>query len=362
MKSSQASVWSRLWLVSLVLSTVFSSSIPARAGGLSEKPPPGFRDGEWVANFSMHTTSATQVMTMKTTYNGKMGLISAAGQVDGEWILTGTSIYTGDIAGSAIFDGGGKVGGTSTEPVISTSTFVASMDVSVGGVQTQQTVDMGSGGNMPLTLISSTCNQVIADIEAPTNNTYNQAGMTGYASGSFVATRVDDLFEGNSVDYQEQVGDLLDQTEALKQKAVEEGGIDFATLNSLVTKAENLQTAIKKNTECGQTGDKQFLTLITGTVIDLAYFALSKPELFSTNELNRLLIAAISVGAMGSGAANPQVAADLLAKFTQELTDRLGDAEANKNCMEATQILIATGFLKNETLKQQADNIVTAVC
>jgi hypothetical protein len=362
MNSSPLKVWSRLLLVSLAFSTLFFSSTPAQARDLSETLPPAFRDGEWVGNFSMYTNSSNSVINMKTSYKGEMGLISAGGQVNGEWILSGMSTYTGDITGTAVFDGGGKVSGSSTEPLISTSKFVAYMDIAVGGVQTQTSVDMGSGGNMSLTLTSATCSQVIADIEAPASSNYGQAGMSANVSGSFVATRVADLEGANVADYQKQVGDLLDEAEALKQKAIENNGIDFATLNQLVSKAENLATAIKKNADCGQSGGKQFLTLITGTVIDIAYFALSKPELFTTGELNRLLTAAVAVGAMGSGAANPQLAADLLAKFTQEFTDRLNDAQDNKNCMDATQILLAAGVLKNEALKQQADSVMTAVC
>jgi hypothetical protein len=97
-------------------------------------------------------------------------------------------------------------------------------------------------------------------------------------------------------------------------------------------------------------------------MIDLAYFALSKPELFTTGELNRLVMAALSVGAMGSGATDPKTGADLLAKFSQEFTDRLNDAEANKNCMEATQIKLAGLALNNATLKAQAEQVMTAVC
>ena len=362
MNSSPLKVWSRLLLVSLAFSTLFFSSTPAQARDLSETLPPAFRDGEWVGNFSMYTNSSNSVINMKTSYKGEMGLISAGGQVNGEWILSGMSTYTGDITGTAVFDGGGKVSGSSMEPLISTSKFIAYMDIAVGGVQTQTSVDMGSGGNMSLTLTSATCSQVIADIEAPASSNYGQAGMSANVSGSFVATRVADLEGANVADYQKQVGDLLDEAEALKQKAIENNGIDFATLNQLVSKAENLAAAIKKNADCGQSGGKQFLTLITGTVIDIAYFALSKPELFTTGELNRLLTAAVAVGAMGSGAANPQLAADLLAKFTQEFTDRLNDAQDNKNCMDATQILLAAGVLKNEELKQQADSVMTAVC
>ena len=362
MKSSPSTMWSRLWLVLLILSTISFSAMPAQARGLSEKLPPGFRDGEWVGNFSMYTSSSTDVMKMKTSYKGEMGLISAGGQVNGEWILSGLATYTGDIAGTAVFDGGGKVSGTSTDPVISTSKFIANMDVAVGGVQTQTSVDMGSGGNMALTLISATCNQVIADIKTSTENSYAQAGISATVNGSFAAIRVADLKGGNAIEYQNQVGDLLDETESLKQQAIDNNGIDFEALNQLVSKAENLATAIKKNADCGQVSGKQYLTSITGAIANLAYFALSKPELFSTDELGRLIVAATGVGAMGSGAANPQQAADLSNKFAQELTDRLSDAQTNKGCSEATQISLAAWALNNSGLKQQADSVISAVC
>ena len=362
MKYSAFKVWSRLWLVLLMLSTIFFSAIPAQASNLSEKLPPGFRDGEWVGNFSMYTSSTTDVMKMKTSYKGEMGLISAGGEVYGEWILSGLATYTGDIAGTAVFDGGGKVSGTSTEPVISTSKFIVSMDISVGGVQTQTSVDMGSGGNMTLKLISTTCNQVIADIESSAQNSYAQAGMSASVSGSFTAIRVADLKGGNAIEYQKQVGDLLDETEALKQQAIDNNGIDFNILNQLVSKAENLATAIKMNADCGQVSGKQYLTSITGAIANLAYFTLSKPELFTTEELGRLIVAATGVGAMGSGAANPEQAADLSNKFTQELTARLSDAQSNKGYLEATWISLAAWALNNMWLKQQAYSVIPAVC
>lgn len=363
MKSSSViKVWSRLWLVLLVLSTLFFSSTPAQASSSSDTSPPGFRDGEWVGNFSMYTKSVTDVIAMKTSYNGKMGLISSGGELKGDWTLSGMSTYTGSITGLAVFDGGGKVSGSSIDPVISTSKFIANMDVAVGGVQTQTSVDMGSGGHMSLKLISATCSQVIADIEAPVNAGYNQAGMNASVSGSFTATRVADLTGANATDYQKEVGDLLDEAEALKQQAIDNNGIDFGTLNQLISKAENLNTAIKKNAACGQGSGKQFLTIITGSVISLIQFALSHPELFTTEELSRLVTAALAVGAIGSGSANPQQAADLLTKFAQEFSNRLDDAQTNKSCTDATQILLVASMLKDASLKQQADSVVKAVC
>lgn len=356
MTYTRLKTWRRRGLVLLLLVALFVSS------GFDQKTPPGFRDGEWLAKFSMVSTASTQVMKMKTGYSGTVGFISAAGKLSGEWTLEGTATYTGDISGSAAYHGGGKIGGLSTEPVLSTSTFVVDEDITVSGMHTKQSLDMGSGTSLPLKLLSATCNQVIADIQSPTNSAYQDSGMTGYASGSFVATRIDDLFEDNSVDYSYQLSELLDQAEALKLKAFDQGGIDFASLDDLVAKAENLQMALMKNAACGDTGGKQFITAITKTITDLAYFALSNPELFTTSELNRLLAAAVGVGAIGGGAANPEIAIDLKAKFAKEFSDRLADAEANKNCNDAVDIKLAGYLLKNPALEQQAEQVMDAVC
>jgi len=310
----------------------------------------------------MYTSSKTGVINMKTSYNGKVGLISSNGQVNGEWTLSGMSTYTGDITGLAVFDGGGKISGSSAEPAVSTKSLVATMDVTVDGMHTQTQVDMGSGGNMNLKLVSATCSQVVADIEAPVMSGYNQAGVQAVVSGSFTAVRVGDLKGANATDYQQQVGDLLDETESLKQDAVDNNGIDFAALNKLVAKAENLNTAIKKNAACGKGSGKQFLTIITGTIANLAYFALSHPELFTTEELSRLVTAALGVGAMGAGAANPQQAADLLTKFLQEFSNRLTDAQTNNGCSEAVQIQVTASMLGNANLKQQAQAVAGQIC
>jgi hypothetical protein len=177
-----------------------------------------------------------------------------------------------------------------------------------------------------------------------------------------VAVRVGDLTGANATDYQQQAGDLLEETEALKQEAINNNGIDFSALNKLVTKAENLNTAIKKNAACGKGSGKQYLTVITGSVISLVQFALANPEYFTTEELSRLVTAALAVGALGSGAANPQEAADLMTKFTQEFSDRLNDAQANKSCTDATQIKVTALMLNNATLIQQAESVMSAVC
>ena len=219
MKSSPFKVGSRLWLTLLAFSTLFFSSTPVHARNLADSGPPAFSDGEWVGNFNIKANTSASVMVMDVTYNGDMNLISSGGEVSGDWKLKGYATYTGDIFGTANFAANGKVGGTSIEPVLSTNKFVIDMAISVGGMQTEQSVDMGSGGKVGLTLVSSTCNQVVADIEAPINNAYEQAGMSSNVKGSFVAVRVGDLQAANLTDYQQQVGDLLDEAETFKQQA-----------------------------------------------------------------------------------------------------------------------------------------------
>ena len=140
------------------------------------------------------------------------------------------------------------------------------------------------------------------------------------------------------------------------------GTVWITKLNGLVTEAENLNLGLKKNIDCGFGGKKTYLTIITDVVADLANFALDNPHLFTTKELSLLSTAALSVGAMGSGAANPQQAAQLKAKFVQEFSNRLNDAQANSSCTEAVQIQVSAGLLGDPNLKTQAKSAVTAVC
>lgn len=108
--------------------------------------------------------------------------------------------------------------------------------------------------------------------------------------------------------------------------------------------------------------NKAYLTLITSIVADIANFALDNPQYFTVAELGRLAGAALSVGAIGSGAANPSDAAALQAKFAKEMDNRLTDAVNNKNCDQIASIAVASGSIGDSHLKQQALMALKAVC
>ena len=361
MRMLQTGEWGRVGLTLSILCSVMISGHPTRVDARAAGPP-SFSDGNWKAKFSVHSVATLDVTTLEAVYGGDMDIISSGGELDGQWTLNGIGVYLGDISGDAIFTGSGKIGGSSADPKISTSTFVVHVDIVVSGTAISQSVDMGSGGGMSLTLVSATCNQVTADIVTPAMSGYQSAGAAATVTGSFVAIRVGDLLAGDATNYMSEVADLLADAEDLKQKAINEKGVDFEILNNLVTKAENLSLALKQNLDCGQGGEKQFLTIITDVISDLAYFALQNPHLFTTQELSRLAFVALQVGALGSGSANPQQAAELKAKFVQEFDDRLNDALSNKSCNEATQILVSAGALGDPALKQYANEVVAAVC
>jgi hypothetical protein len=231
------------------------------------------------------------------------------------------------------------------------------MNLTVAGMATSQDVDMGSGTGVELLLKSATCSQATADIAARAAAGFQEAGMQSDVSGSFTAIRVGDLTAANQVDYMDAVAALIDAAEAFKQKLKDGQTTSYNELNEIVSQADSLNMAIKKNIDCGLGGKKQFLTAITDVVAEIAYLALANPHLLTTDQLNRLLFVSVHVGAVGSGAVNPQQGADLEAKFTQELTDRLNDAKDNKNCYDAIIIQIAAGTLGNEALKQQAQAV-----
>jgi hypothetical protein len=357
MKTRHSLRWGRIFFIGIFLLSSILTSSPVAASNLSDSKIPAFSDGEWLGKFSMYTHSSTKVMDMVTNYKGDAGFLSTGGKLAGEWVLTGSSSYTGDIQGSAKFDAGGKVTGTSYALQFVTSKFIAHMNVSVGGVSTTQDVDFGTGAGMELLLKSATCSQATADISSVVAKQYQSAGMQAQVSGSFTAIRKGDLKASNQVDYMNAVGELLDKAEAYKQKLKEGQVTSYSELNDIVSQADSLNLAIRKNIQCGLAGKKQYLTIITNVVADIAYLALENPHLMTTDQLNRLLFVAVEAGATGSGAVNTEQAADLGAKFLQEFTDRLNDAKENKNCYDATIIELAAGMLGNEALKQEAQSV-----
>ncbi len=361
MMASRFHVWKRLG-VTLILVAILFSTMPVQADNLSDTPPPAFSDGKWTAKFSIHAIAPTAATTLNVSYLGDMQFNSSGGTLEGEWLMTGQGTYSGDISGSADISAGGKVAGSSAEPLIKTKNFIINLNITVSGVQVKAPVDFGSGAQLGLILTNATCNQVTADIAAPAVANYKSAGINASVTGSFTAIRVGDLSSSSETDYMKEVGDLIDAAEALKQSAMAKNGVDYDKLNELVTKADDLNLAMKKNIACGFGGKKSYLTIITDIIADLANFALQNPQLFTTEELSRLSYVAISVGAMGSGAANAQKAAELKSKFIQEFSNRLDDAQTNKNCQDAVQIQVAAGALGDASLKQQAKDAVAAIC
>lgn len=349
-------------LIVLLLSSHLSSFTPAKASRLNDTPIPAFSDGNWAGKFSMYTSSSTDVTDIITTYKGDLNFISAGGDLTGEWIMNGLSTYAGDITGSATFDAGGKVTGTSYALQMDTKHFIAHINIVVGGMSTSQDVDMGNGTGMELLLKSATCSQANADIAALVASSLQSAGMQSEVSGSFTAIRVGDLSASDQVDYMNAVADLIDKAEAFKQKVKDGQTTSYTELNEIVSQADSLNMAITKNISCGLGGKKQFLTVITDVVASIAYLALANPHLFTTDQLNRLLFVTVHVGAIGSGAVNQQQAVDLEAKFLQELSDRLNDAKSTNYCYDALIIQIAAGTLGNAALKQQAQSVIDAIC
>lgn len=362
MRKSQLYIWNRRGLILFILAAMVFSTTPVHAHNLSGSTPPSFSDGKWSAKFSIHAIAPTTATTLTINYLGNMQFNSSGGSLDGEWLMTGNGTYAGDITGTAAVSSGGKVGGSADNPQITTKNFIMDLNINVSGIATKTQIDLGSGAQLGLTLVNATCSQVTADIAAPAIANYQSAGINATVKGSYTAIRLGDLSSADETNYMQEVGNLIDEAETLKQSVLAGNGIDFDKLNELLTKADNLNLGLKKNIGCGFGGNKTYLTVITDVIANLASFALQNPQLFTTEELSRLAFAAVGVGAMGSGASNAQLAAELKAKFIQELGNRLSDAQNNKGCQDAVQIQITAGLLGDSNLKLQAKGVVDAVC
>lgn len=354
--------WSSLLILLFLLIT---SSVPAKASPAPASSIPAFSDGQWLGKFSIHAVVGFTSFTWNGFYNGDLNFTSAAGELNGDWSLKGSGTYNGTtLNGKATYNANGPLDGPSDTPHIKVEKFDIHLSITVSGTAVNTTVSLGPGdaGGLDIALVSATCSQAVGDITTPVVANYEAAGGSPTITGSFTAIRVGDLTAADAPQYMQEVGDLLDKTEALKQKATQAGGLDFNELNALVTKAEELAKALKKNSQCGLGNNKSFITVITDTIDNLANFALANPQLFTTEELGRIAYAAVRVGAMGSGAANSQQAADLQSKFAKEFDDRLTDAVDNNNCDEVTNITVAAAAIGDKGLIQQAKQAMTAIC
>jgi hypothetical protein len=353
--------WSSLLILLFLLITSF---VPVKASPAPASSIPAFSDGQWLGKFSLHADVDFTGFNWNGFYNGDLNFTSAAGELNGDWSLGGAGTYSGTtLNGKATYEANGPLDGPSDTPHIEVDKFDIHLSITVSGTAVNTTVSLGSGaGGMDIKLVSATCSQAVGDITTPVVANYEAVGGNPKITGSFTAIRVGDLSAADAPQYMQEVGDLLDKTEALKLKATQAGGLDFDELNALVTKAENLSKALKKNSLCGLGNNKSFITVITDTIDNLANFALANPQLFTTEELGRIAYAAVRVGALGSGAANSQQAADLQTKFAKEFDDRLTDAVNNNNCDEVTNITVAAAAIGDKGLIQQAKQAMTAIC
>ena len=150
MRVSGIRIWKRLGVTYLILVAIMVSTIPVQAGMLLDNTPPAFSDGKWIANFSIHAIAPTAATTLNISYIGSMEFNSSGGKVDGEWLMTGDGTYAGDISGTATISAGGKVAGSSAEPMVSASKFLINLDITISGLHVSTPVDLGSGGQLGL--------------------------------------------------------------------------------------------------------------------------------------------------------------------------------------------------------------------
>jgi hypothetical protein len=347
-----------LWGISFAtLPALLFMVMPVKAASL----PPAFSDGQWKGSYSVHAKAPFGGFTWDGYYNGDLVFESAAGALDGLWTLHGAGQYSGSITGSATYLGGGKVGGTASVPNLLVEEIDVTVNIIAAGFPVSQTTSVNDGG-LEIKLVSSTCTQAVGDISTPVIGNYQSAGVNPNVTGSFSAVRVGSLKKVDPQKYLDAVSALMDQADAFKQDVLGGKKIEFDQLDALVTKAESLALAIQKNQACGQGGNKSYLTVITDIVAELVKFALAHPSGFTTDELGRLLQAALRVGAMGSGAANQQQAAELAAGFLQEYDNRLTEAVNKNDCEGAISIKAAAFGLGDPDLITQAGEVVAIIC
>jgi hypothetical protein len=204
-------------------------------------------------------------------------------------------------------------------------------------------------------IASATCSRVVGDFVASIAEQYSGAGVANpYTTGSFVANRIGNLTGEDLVDYNNDVAEIMQDAEDLRDATLKTGEIDWVGLQLLMSKAEIIAGALEKGERCGISKAHEFLGVLADVIADIYRWVLDNPGTINTVDLGRLTYMGVRMGVTGSGAPNQQQAAELESAMVAELSQRLEVAIANNYEGEIIDVYIAQGPLGDSDLKARA--------
>lgn len=334
---------------------ILLAAAPARAQ--TDEPPlpgqPAFTDGVWMAYMASSGTVGVGEASGDRVMAGS-GMISVAdGLLSGEYSVSGSYNFTAPegASGSSTSTTTGAWGGTAAEPGFIDGNTHIEGTVTVNGVTQPMSFDFPSTGTLTvIPIISATCTVVVGDLDYVENTALSEAGASPNLHGTFVAVRLVDAMPGDEPPsgWNEAL-DLNIEGLTFWANAVSSGEVNYAELDSLLTRAEDLYERLERAAACGIGNEGSWLGLLSAMVFQLLQAAVDNPGLFDNMELLRLISAGVRMGLIGSGAAAGADLTELQAKLADDITSRAEEAEEERDCDGAIALALA-GALVGDAL------------
>ena len=335
-------------LVTLLIGALLSDS-PSQAAELQAGSEGNWiPDGVWVGAFSGSDAISFTDTSAKATFTGTLNLKVVAGLVDGTFENSGfSSSKRPGTSASAKFKTSGVLTGTASNPVMNITSATYDFDVNSQGISTSfQLVEDSGFSPIDLTLVSlANCNQISGNFNASAVQSLESANAKVLnVQTEFTITRTSGIDSLDPGIYQTELAELLKETDLLISETVANEKLDSVKLFSMLSWASDLNGGVNTDNVCttGAQTPNKFTTAIVGIVAKLIKLAGDHPEWFPSVQVNQLAYAAASVGAIGPGAPNEELAVDLALILENVADAKLAENETNPDCSNLS-ILYAAG-------------------
>lgn len=342
----------------LLLFTQASAALAAQTN-----PKFAIPDGEWQGSMSAFYLWELSGMSGSWTWSGEMGFVSAAGELTGQSGVKGSGSVEGPNSyGIATLNSNVSIFGSSFAPEFQAMSGSIDMTLTVQGFTTDVRIPIEASGTVavPIKLITVTCSQADGQWDDFTNQ--QAASMNVTVSGVttiWAAVRTADLAPEAQSSYQDRMDALMEQANDLLKDVKANQVLDANALQSLITNAEELAAALRKNLDCGFANQWSFALPVASLVAQLIDFATKNPGYFTNLDVFLLTEAAIETGVIGAGAVNQDLATEVTAQLEWLVSSKLTDLEsAGGGCQALMPLWVASNWVGGNA-QTQASGLYT---
>ncbi len=347
---------------------IFFLAVFCAASPASDTPPPEdeepigwIPDGVWVGAFSGSDAINLGETNAEASYDGTLDFDVIAQDVTGFFSAHGFSTSeNSESYGIAEFNADGIIDGTAHDPFMKTTSATFDFSVTTQGYNSNFVISETTGfSSVDWTLNQiPNCNQISGNFDAAAMQSMEHAGANVlHVQTEFTIVRTEGIAETDPENYQIRLLDLLKDADQLVSETIANQSLDEDHLWDVITKADALNSGIIIDLSC-TTGNFEghFNSAIIGIMVKLVKLAGAHPEWFTPQQINQITYAAYSVGAIGAGAPNEQIAVELATIIEAIVDNKLAENQKAPNCGNVLALYLVADIVGAESMLIKTTN------